>query len=74
VLLFSLMVQMRELASLAPLLIFAQLAIVVALTIIVCNGLVNTIKLYYILYMYNIYIYIYIYIYNIIYIYIYIYI
>ena len=55
-LLFSLMVQMRELASLAPLLIFAQLAIVVALTIIVCNGLVNPIKLLYI------YIYIYIYI------------
>ena len=41
VLLFSLMVQMREMASLAPLLIFAQFAMVIAVCIIVGNGLVN---------------------------------
>jgi amino acid permease len=41
VLLFSLMVQMREMATLAPLLIFAQFAMVIAVGIIIGNGLVN---------------------------------
>ena len=41
VLLFSLMVQMKELASMTPILIFAQIAMVLAVATIMGNGLLN---------------------------------
>jgi amino acid permease len=40
-LLFSLLVQLKDVASMAPLLMFAQFAMTCALVLVVANGLVN---------------------------------